>query len=401
MPTVADALDPEFTRSWHEAVAIVQEVASQLSSGLNVPDVRSLFFDDEGAITFAFASEVTSNPLLNLAVLLKGLLEGTGAPQGLVDLAEKNATASPAHPTIESFSRALAFYERPGRANDLRAVAARLRTHEPSANPEEIVEELRAKIAGHHTEPEQVKRPVDKRRRVVAAAVCLAALLMGVSVWTLLARSQSAAPNPQKIVDGVEQKIANVVSAGLNRLGGVKTGSSLDKADSPVKVDEPRAKVAASSERGIVKRSSTPAAPAVSAAVIGGASTALDLPAIVPIPFAIDSPASALDEPIATDGTPRTFDGVYSAADPNVQPPVFLRPQLANQPAATAQTGYFDMVVSETGEVQIVKLFSPAHSFHDRMLVAAAKAWRFRPAMRDGKPVSYRMRVSIILPGNS
>jgi hypothetical protein len=401
MPTVADALDPKFTRSWHEAVAIVQEVASQLSSGLNVPDVQNLFFDDEGAITFAFASEVTTNPLLDLAVLLKGLLEGTGAPQGLLDLAEENATASPAHPTIESFSRALAFYERPGRANDLRAVAARLSTHEPVTNPEEIVEKLRAKIAGHHSEAEGVKRPAAKRRGLIAAAVGMAALLLGASVWAWFGRAQSVAPNSQEIVDGVEQKIANVVSAGLNRLGGVKTGSSLAKADSPVKVDERRPKVAASSERSTVKRPSTSAAPSASAAVVGGASAALDLPAIAPIPYAIDSPGYALDEPITTDGTPRTLDGVYSAADRNVQPPVFLRPQLANQPAATAQTGYFDMVVSETGEVQIVKLFSPAHSFHDRMLVAAAKAWRFRPAMRDGKPVSYRMRVSIILPGNS
>jgi hypothetical protein len=285
--------------------------------------------------------------------------------------------------------------------------------HEPTVNPEEIVEELRERIASHHNEPEASKRPAPKakRRILIAAASCAIALLLAVSAWAWLGRGTPSSAKPG-IVDGVEQKIANVVSAGLNRLGGVKTGSSLAKAESPAADDERRGKNAAAKEREIVKRSTKPAA-APREAVVGRPSRVLDLPAIAPVPYAIDSPAGTVNEPIsdAASATSQTGyvdmvisesgEAVYSAADRNVQPPVFIRPQLAKQPAATAQTGYFDMVVSETGDVELVKLFSPAHSFHDRMLVAAAKAWKFRPAMRDGKPVSYRIRVSIILPGIS
>jgi hypothetical protein len=397
MPTVADALDPKFTRSWHEAVAIVQEVASQLSSGLNVPDAQNLFFDGSGAITFAFASEGTTNPLLNLAILLKGLLRGTGAPQGLLDLADENATASPAHPTIESFSRALAFYERPGRANDLRAVAARLSAHEPTVNPDEIVEELREKIASHQSQPEAVKRPAAKRRIVIAAAVGAAALLLAVSAWAWLGRGPASGAKPG-IIDGVEQKMADVISAGLNRLGGVRSGGSVSKAESPVAVDERRAKAPAAKEREIAKRSTRPAA--ISAdAVVAGSSGVEEVSEIVVVPYAIDSPGDTVNERLPADATAGASDAVYSTADRNVQPPVFLRPQLANQPAPDARTGYFDIVVSETGDVRMVKLFSPAGNFRDLMLVAAAKAWRFRPALLEGRPVSYRMRVSIILPG--
>jgi hypothetical protein len=34
------------------------------------------------------------------------------------------------------------------------------------------------------------------------------------------------------------------------------------------------------------------------------------------------------------------------------------------------------------------------------MIVSAAKAWRYRPALKDGKPVRFRLVTSINLPEN-
>jgi hypothetical protein len=89
---------------------------------------------------------------------------------------------------------------------------------------------------------------------------------------------------------------------------------------------------------------------------------------------------------------------VYSAAEPNVTPARLTRSQLPQEPAATADTGYFDLIVDERGDVEFVKLLSPTHRYQDRILVAAAKAWKFQPALLNGIPVKYRLRIPIILP---
>jgi len=101
-------------------------------------------------------------------------------------------------------------------------------------------------------------------------------------------------------------------------------------------------------------------------------------------------------------GVPVTGDGsfgpVYSASESQVAPAELRRSQLPKQPVAGADTGYFDLVVDEAGDVQFVRLISPRNRYQDRMLVAAAKAWKFKPALLDGKPVKYRLRMPVIVP---
>jgi TonB family protein len=72
---------------------------------------------------------------------------------------------------------------------------------------------------------------------------------------------------------------------------------------------------------------------------------------------------------------------------------------MPRDPPPGVDTGYFDIVVNESGDVQQVQLVSPTRKFQERMLVAAAKAWKFRPATLNGQPVKYRLRVPIILTG--
>lgn len=93
------------------------------------------------------------------------------------------------------------------------------------------------------------------------------------------------------------------------------------------------------------------------------------------------------------------FDSrLYSAEDPDVVPPVLLRPQIASGPRVDTEPSHaeIELVVNEEGSVTEVRMRSDGElNLNDRMLVAAAKAWRFRPAVKDGRPVRYTLTIPV------
>ena len=125
-------------------------------------------------------------------------------------------------------------------------------------------------------------------------------------------------------------------------------------------------------------------------------------PAAAPVAVAVDVPAPAVSSaPSApqTDAVPVVQDEtIYTAVDAAVIPPVLVRPVLPKDPPPGVpedQIGSIEVLVDEQGDVEQVRLFSPANRFHERMLMSAAKMWKFRPAFKDGHPVRYRTRIRI------
>jgi len=91
---------------------------------------------------------------------------------------------------------------------------------------------------------------------------------------------------------------------------------------------------------------------------------------------------------------------VYSRDDLDVRPAMLLRPVLPATPPPDVppdQIGTLELVVDEYGDVEHVRLLSPANRFHERMLVSHAKTWKFRPAIRDGQPVKYRTVIRLTI----
>jgi hypothetical protein len=436
MYSLAQILKPDFSRSWQEAVALVQEVAVASAGLPTLPAPEDLFLEEDATVAIGFASEEARDPVTSLAALLLEALEGTNAPPPLRSLAADNAKTPPAHATVAGFTSALAFYERPDRQSDLRAIVTRLSARRAAIDAEQELERLRRRIASSDDEEGADAQRDDKTHianafklprfsvRALATAAGILVALLGTVAGAGLARSRSV-----RTVEAVKEEPAPP-SASV----------AAPAASAPRQMPKPEKQVSAQHLRApspgrqaavaqklpppVQKRATQRAVtPSVSRPVLRApaAATVQDRPApipllpslpvapllssvrsappaatrgVKPVPAATDStrvPSSAVAvEPIA--------GHVYSAAEPNVKPARLTRSQLPQQPSPNAETGYFDIVVDERGDVEFVKLLSPMRRYQDRMLVAAAKAWKFKPALLNGTPVKYRLLIPIILP---
>jgi hypothetical protein len=395
MKTLADLIGADLPVLWHEAVAVVQEVASLVGPDGAVPADEDLFFTEDGTIEFGFASEHHVVAVAALARLLRRLLRDD-APAALRSLAEENSGEQPSHPTVDAFTRALAFFERPGRAAHVLAVATRLQQYRPPASTDDELERLRKKVIDA---PEEPPPPAPARRPIHLAYAAAGTLALALVIALAKLR--------------IGPLLAALASLSIPAMVGSSTAAAPAAAD-PAKTPVASAdatnrdtRLPTSPRRSGDRRRamSHPAASSSGAAVV--APLALPLVAMSPAnvndPGRVEAPRLQLTAPpLVTDWgtTPRSDTvRVYSIADTAVTPAVFVRPQLPSGPQLGPTTGQFDLIVDESGNVVTVRLLSSYWRYQDGFLVSAAKAWRFRPALLEGRPVKYRLRVPITLPG--
>ena len=112
------------------------------------------------------------------------------------------------------------------------------------------------------------------------------------------------------------------------------------------------------------------------------------------IPILIHPPASAELSARSADETAQeaVMQTIYSGRDADVEPPILLYPQIpANlMLAGENRLNIMELVVSETGSVERVRLVAGPSRLPDVMLLSGAKAWRFKPAAREGEAGRHR-----------
>jgi hypothetical protein len=86
---------------------------------------------------------------------------------------------------------------------------------------------------------------------------------------------------------------------------------------------------------------------------------------------------------------------VYSDADLDVEPPVMLSPV----PFVT-QNMTVELLISPTGEVRSARLMERPQQLTDGTVLQPAKLWKFRPATKEGRPVTYRYRLRLLAAAN-
>lgn len=113
-------------------------------------------------------------------------------------------------------------------------------------------------------------------------------------------------------------------------------------------------------------------------------------PPAAPPPAPVVAPAPAPPPPPAA---PR----IYSGGESNVIPPIIVSQALPPFPGQVVipRSGKLEVVIGETGVVESAVMTASVTPSYDAMVLAATKAWRYKPATLNGVPVKFRKTVQI------
>lgn len=95
---------------------------------------------------------------------------------------------------------------------------------------------------------------------------------------------------------------------------------------------------------------------------------------------------------------------IYTMLDSDVVMPKVIRqdlPTLSQTMKTQARDrGIIEVVIDEQGRVSFAAVRSSVHPMYDASLLAAARDWRYQPALFAGKPVKYRKMIQINVSRN-
>ncbi len=358
---VARLLQLRIPIAWQEAVAVA--IAAEMRSAVDATPItlEQCGISTDGQVHLAPSAALSTGPELSALQLLSALLEGQAAPKELRALA---ATAGDALASFPSERE-----EEPRAHADLR--------HFANAHPEAEIARLAERgLAAEH----QQEAPSPPTRQTGPPLVRVRPRVPVPPVRTH--RRPAVTLRVQR--RGAALGLAGLLLAMAS--GAAAMGALMSGVGWPLAVDVLPEQAPASSTPPRRPRADVPAP--VAAASIAPASSFEDLSvhAFPPDRAETDTVApAAADQP------------TYSSTDVDVEPPELLQPQLPTAPRADGEggTSILELVIDANGLVQQVQLDAAAPSNNDRMIVAAAKAWRFRPATRDGHAVPYVLRLPI------
>ena len=91
---------------------------------------------------------------------------------------------------------------------------------------------------------------------------------------------------------------------------------------------------------------------------------------------------------------------VYDVSSQDVTPPLPIRrdvPQWTFAPRPEAgTTAVVEIIVSESGTIESAVVRQSAGKYYDEMVTQAARSWRYRPAVKAGQRVRYRLLVKVV-----
>lgn len=416
MIPLRDLGSPAVALEWHEAVAVVAALTTTLWNvrASQAPTLDAAVLTPDGEVEVRGDGRLAGAITSGLAMALGALLESTPCPTELRRIVNANLGPSPELDSVTAFGQALLFFERPGRSDVLRDLATRaavaLERARAAAELERLTERARhrAEHAATPAAPPEPPPPPTPGRRLTPVAVGLTVFAgMAVAAATLatIVRAPSAASGvsvgpvaddevePSGPAASPAPAVAGAADVEPARTGAGRTGGSGSAAPRP---GIPAA--AGPSAAPTETRATPPQATASPGAPAAGRAPA-DPRAEITVKVA-ELGGAPVAPPGTAGSTARGTTRIYTAADSGVSPAILVKPHLPAEPPADVppwEVGTLELTVGLTGAVEQVHLISPYNRYQERMLVAAAKAWLFQPATKDGRPVRFRTRIRVTL----
>jgi len=128
----------------------------------------------------------------------------------------------------------------------------------------------------------------------------------------------------------------------------------------------------------------------------------LDLAHAAQPPVAVVAATAA---PVVRDPSPAAVAVPSSAKAGVIAPIPVFQPQPNISPALLSvvrqlrRSSTIDVVINEHGTVDEVTVKQPVTPVYDKLVVAAAKTWRYKPALKDGVPIKFVSTVVINVSG--
>jgi hypothetical protein len=370
---------------WPEAVAVVAELCTVLQAAESatwVPEPEDVLITAHGTVIIRRGGGGTHD-VDELGRMLHSLLDPSRTPMP-IRLFLTQSIGFNRYTTVQAYAEALAYYERPGRAELVQSLYHRcLETPPEALTPRTPVEE-----AVVDAEP---PRPMRRHGLAVAVAlVCGLAAAAAVWVW------QAGVPVGVSVA-AFKDAVTAAASAAVEQVGweAAPTSGELVEREEPGRAAPRRTRTVAQ----VPRRTPATADPIADVSSLRPQLIAPPAIALDPVPAVEGGFALAPAGPAAAPPAPAMVadSTVYSEGSEGVEPPVMYFPQLP--PVVPAgedprRLNTMELLVDERGAVQAAKLTSRPVRLPDMTLLSAAKTWRFHPATKDGRPVKYRLSLS-------
>lgn len=396
---LADVVSRGTPVSWYEGVAITQALCDALSrrEGALAPDLGWLHITQDGRLEIPDDRGQGQPPVQGAGRVLLALVPEHEMPVQLRLLALTAVSPSPSYASASELSAALDYFARPDRTAQVRAVYERcLALPAPASEPAAMPELLSPPLAGKREEKEAVRRPRRPWGLAVAGLLVTITAAAAGAAWLTGAWRPGGQPMPApaggiaSAVSGTAAKVGGLAAGAVDAVG---RGLGLGGESSPVAgggqdISLPAPQVG----RGRAARTAPPEMLA-------------DLPTVrwagIAAGIRVDETVRATfgeATPEAKTASPESPLPYYTAADEGVAPPALLRPRLPQLPPTgvrLTELPHVDLLVSESGEVEWVRLWPADVGVHSAMMLSAIKNWRFEPARIGGRAVRYRQTIAL------